>query len=217
MWKPDLVPPENPDNVLLDQEMNEIFDILSDIPVSKMTERVFRKNFLPFINPLGIPKEDEEKLLAQLRQRVGSNRVKKVALRGNLLNMWLEYVDSIYHQCEVYDDQGQLAFVVPPLVDRSFGDIKDQAKIPMIVQDAFDKAGVLPILGTKTLNAGLLPLIGDGKLSKENMDAWDKIFNYYGLPTYSDAEKVKQSDGGVAATTVTDDDGDEFEVVDEFN
>lgn len=220
MFKPELVPPVNPDNIEKDREMSEIFEILAEIPVSKMTERVFRRNFLPFINPMGIPKEDEEKLLEILRARVGSNRVKREALRGNLINMWLEYVASLYHACEVYDDNGLLVFTVPPLVDRGFSDIRDVAKIPRIVQAALDHAGILPIMGTKTLNEGLLPLIGNGDISKENIAMWDKIFKYYDLPTYHEAVNATKANGDAVSKTVTthsDDDGEEFEVVDDFN
>lgn len=179
-----------------DERMVSVFDTLLKPPVAKMQERVFVENFLPFLNPKGLPKEHVEQMLATMEARTGNRHTEK-DLIGNMMNQWLEYTGNPYIECEVYDQEGKHIFTVPALFQRQ--DIikeTDAARLPELIENAYNQSRVLPMMGTNFINQHISPLFHHPTLTAEFIKQWNVIFERYGMellpspdtPVKNDAE-----------------------------
>lgn len=168
-----------------DQKTREALVALTQPETNEMKEAVFRAKFLPFFKLEGIPKEDLDRLIASIPRALYSNRATEDTLRSIIMNQWMLEVKSPYLDTEVYDVEGKLVFVIPPIMVRQDSIITNpNLNVSDVVAMAINQDRVHPRLGDRVIDNYLTPFIGEPLKNIELIEMWNKVFDYYGTKQY---------------------------------
>lgn len=194
-------------NTQNDAELIEAFAILTKPLVGRMREEVFVRDFLPFISPAPLPKEDVEHLIG-LMDRNGDRKHNELDLRTHVIHRWLNEVGSPYNECNVYNSSEELIFTVPALFTRNeLMSVDDAYRLPMLVEQAALRSRVLEKMGENFVKTEIEPLFYPPEVPEEFISRWNTIFKHYGLPLFGH--------GNVALETTENQDVDDDEDYDQ--
>lgn len=206
-----------------DQKMREAFDLLAETPRGRLRLRVFEKKYLNFLSPKPLNPEDVKAAIGVIESKTGGRHTTK-DIHGNLLNEWLQDVAAsvgrgdrevlfgvAYYPVDIYDDNDTIVYTVPPLVKSREIDPRISRVIPSIVMDAQDKYSLLPQLGDRTIRENLVPILPKPVIDEETLNAWNKIYQYHGLPLFDQQGNVAASSDSNAAKV----DSNGLEIVDD--
>lgn len=167
-----------------DPDLMEAFAILTRPQKGKMREEVFRRDFLPFISPAPLPKEDVDFIIAKM-DRNGERRHNQLDMRTQVINQWLKTVGSPYNVCEVFSESGELLFTVPALFTRNeLMDAEDIYRLPMLIEQAALRSRVHDKIGDNFVKTEIEPLFYPPEVPEDFKNQWNAIFKYYGLPSF---------------------------------
>lgn len=199
-----------PENVN-DEAMLRTFDTLLQPVTAKMSLAVFTKKFLPFLGVEPIPAEKVQEMLEAMSRRTSARHVPK-DLHINLMNEWMAAVGSPFYHVEIIDAEGQVAYVVPPILDNTT-DISNSAEsIPNLVEQAVNQTKVYPRLGEQYINDHIIPLLNHVAMRPEYVDMWNKIYAYHKMPLIG----TKSANQEHADTTEPVKDPNKVETFDDF-
>lgn len=194
----------------LDKRMAEAFDILLQPVTERMSLALFQKKYLPFLTLNPIPQEAVDAMLLNMSSKTGANHTTR-DLIGNLLNEWTNDINgTVFAEVEVYDGEGNIVYVVPPLLSNKEELIPRDLDIAQMVEHAGNQARILPEMGENFIRNEIIPLIRKPNMSERYKEMWNRIYKYHDLPLYPTSKNTEE-----ANHTTTDVTGSE--IIDDFN
>jgi hypothetical protein len=169
-----------PENIN-DESMLRTFETLLQPKRAKMSLATFTKKFLPFLGVEPIPKQKVEAMLEAMSRRTSARHVAE-DLHTNLMNEWMNAVQSPFFEVEVFDADGQLVYIVPPILDNTTEISNKTESIPNLVEQAANQTKVYPRLGEQYINDHIIPLLNHVAMRPEYVNMWNKIYAYHGMP-----------------------------------
>ncbi len=189
-----------PENVN-DEDILRAFDALLEPKRARMSLAVFTKKFLPFLSTVPIPKEKVDQMLETMSRRINSNyRPTPKELHINLMNEWMDAVVSPFFEVEVFDADGNIVYIVPPILDNTTTISDRSESIPNLVEQAANQTKVYPRLGEEYINNHIIPLLNHAAMRPEYVDMWNKIYKYHGLPLIQEKKAVDSETDEVTPT-----------------
>lgn len=169
-----------------DKEMLKVFEILNQPIRASMSESYFVNNFLPFLKRNPIPKEDVDQMLKRMEMQTGQVHTES-DLISNMIGHWIAKVGSVYYECEVFNDAGEIIYTVPPLCDDyEVFDQHTSERLASMLEFANNQADIIPAMGTNYLLNNVVNKVQPNTNSTKYIEAWNKIYSYYGLPLFGD-------------------------------
>lgn len=163
-----------------------MLDTVLTIPRLEMPLSVFERDFLPVINPKSQNGEVANEIIKEIERKTGGRHSTRDIV-GNILNRWIDYHNTHtapYLYTDVKDG-ADIVYTVPPLL--SNGEVivpnVDSAMLTATILHAGDLATVHQNMALQHLNENLKPLIRKPQVNQENIDLWNKIYTYHGMPT----------------------------------
>lgn len=146
--------------------------------ISKLPENIFIEVFLPFFS--GEKNFEDEK---------------------DILIKWISVAGNPTKEVQVVDDVGQVLFTVPPIMDTTCIDYKNDSKgqaIGNIIANYELHKGQLPVVGQNYLNGTidnrLRSLTKNSEVFEANEKRWNQIFVRYGKVKDSSIKETQNSD-----------------------
>lgn len=176
-----------------DEAMLRTFDSLLQPVTAKMSMAVFTKKFLPFLGSEPIPMEKVQEMLEAMSRRTSARHSPK-DLHTNLMNEWMSAVGSPFFHVEVIDADGQVAYVVPPILDNTTDISNSSESIPNLVEQAVNQTRVYPRLGEQYINDHIIPLLNHVAMRPEYVAMWNKIYAYHNMPLLGVKSTTEEQD-----------------------
>ena len=207
----------NPANQQNTPIMEQALEFLTRPVRQTMREDIFERDFLPFFDLRGIEREIVDEMLADMERSTGLKQTER-DLVGNMISRWMGYVRSAYLETDIVNPEGKILFSVPPLL-RSPDEIISCSgeKMAQLIETANNHYNVHPNEGNKFFINRILPNLVTHHISIEELQKWNIIFDYYGLPRYTIPGEEAPAGAGVAGTTdpVDEDSSCDYEFDDE--
>lgn len=187
-----------------DEAMHRTFDTLLKPVRKRMHVNTFTKKFLPFLGVEPIPKETVIRMLEAMGRRTNVNHT-VADLHINLMNEWMNDVGSPFVEVEVINQEGEILYVIPPILDNNTEINNTKNSIPNLVEQASNQAKIFPRLGEEYINARIIPLLNQASMRPEYIEMWNKVYAYHQMPliktTVEQTEPVVQDKPTTDATT----------------
>lgn len=193
-----------------DEAMLRAFDVLLKPVRKKMHVNTFTKKFLPFLGVDPIDKKDVVKMLEVMGRRTNANHTPE-DLHINLMNEWMNEVGSPFVEVEVFNQDGEILYVIPPILDNSTEIANNKDSIPNLVEQASNQARIFPRLGEEYINKRIIPLLNHATMKPEYVKMWNKVFAYHQMPLIKIASEQNTTDEQPTAPTQDSNKVDSFD------
>lgn len=197
-----------------DDKVLNLFDQLSKLPRARMSLKLFERKYLKMLSPIAPPETEVAQAVEIIAAQTGAKHTAQ-DIHSNLLNEWLndiagdtKNVSAMYYEVDVFDENDNIVFVVPPLAVARELNANLAKEIPGLLDIASMEGSIHPNMGVKRIMTDIIPIIPKPTPSQAHIDGWNKIYAYFGLPQYKDGgyvAKPADSDKPVLDANTVDD------------